>query len=192
MSEFRHAGSHLLAVTLQKVRTTRNKASPYFCAVLYVTWAAPRCTHLLADYVVDLGQDALESQLHVGALQSRGLDKAEALLLAELLRVLRRDAPQVPARQGRGASITITTSVKVGDNGTCERHYRTTPFLHHGYETVTFRMMEPNPCRCHERNEAGSRTTGLSSTGQTGLLKRSSLRATQTGDGVPHAQSSSL
>ena len=54
-------------------------------------------THLLADYVVDLGQDALERQLHVGALEGTGLDEAEALLLAELLRVLRRDAPQMPA-----------------------------------------------------------------------------------------------
>ncbi len=65
--------------------------------------------------MVDLGQDALEGQLHVGALQRGGLDEAEALLLAELLRVLRRDAPQVPARQGRGASVTTVMSVHKGD-----------------------------------------------------------------------------
>ena len=60
---------------------------------------------LLADYVVDLGQDALEGQLHVGALQGAGLNEAEALLLAKLLRVLRCDAPQMPGER-RGATVT--------------------------------------------------------------------------------------
>ena len=64
--------------------------------VLHINQLTSRRPYLLADYVIDLRQDALEGQLDVGALQGAGLDEAEPLLLAELLRVLRRDAPQMP------------------------------------------------------------------------------------------------
>ena len=47
--------------------------------------------------VVDLGEDALEGKLDVGRLQGGGLDERQPLLLAELLRVVRVHAPQVPA-----------------------------------------------------------------------------------------------
>ena len=47
--------------------------------------------------VVDLGEDALEGELDVGRLQGGGLDEGQPLLLAELLRIVRVHAPQVPA-----------------------------------------------------------------------------------------------
>lgn len=59
---------------------------------------ADRRGKLSTHDVVDFGEDALESELDVGRLQGGGLDEGEALLLAELLRVVRLHAPQVPAR----------------------------------------------------------------------------------------------
>ena len=40
---------------------------------------------LLADDMVDLCQDALESQLHIGGLQCGGLNEGQALLFTETL-----------------------------------------------------------------------------------------------------------
>mmetsp|Transcript_29935 Transcript_29935/g.63811 ORF Transcript_29935/g.63811 Transcript_29935/m.63811 type:complete len:305 (+) Transcript_29935:896-1810(+) len=55
-----------------------------------------RLEGLLANYLVNLGQDVLKRFFYVGGVQGTRLDEGESLLLAEGLGVLGLDRPQVP------------------------------------------------------------------------------------------------